>query len=62
MELYNAIAKLDKGGDGNESVEVSLCGNEVVLCSELWLESFWGYVRMHRWVARYPLSRLFVCG
>ncbi len=23
MELYNAIAKLDKGGDGKESVEVS---------------------------------------
>jgi len=24
MELYTAIAKLDKGGDGNESLEVGL--------------------------------------
>ena len=25
MELYNAIAKLDKGGDASEPLEVSLC-------------------------------------
>lgn len=44
MELYNAIAKLDKGGDANETVEVSFCRYVVLFCSELRMELFWGLV------------------
>lgn len=37
MELYTAIAKLDKGGDGNESLEVGFRSCEVPLVvSSVW--------------------------